>query len=136
MRKRELIERIEKLEKVVEFLSRNKLEEIAVTTFSDMIRWGDRVEYVYDGEVKCVRFYGMYCEVVENRQDWIIVRAEEHELTPIRTYYKIDKATAEAHEIPKPAFVLEQELAEKEQLAKKEKSSGNKKRTKGGKQAK
>lgn len=137
MRKRELIERIEKLESMVEFLCRDKEDDVVVSHFSEGCGdWGTKVEYFYANEVKCAKFFGMSCEIIENCRDWIVVMAEEYKLVLIRKYYQIEKATGIVQEIPKPAFVLEQELAEKGQSAKKEKVSGNKKRTKGSEQAK
>lgn len=137
MRKRELvlIERIKKLEDTIRFLSKYDREKIVLkkplSTLSNIVT---HIEYLYNGELKIAEVLYTDCEIVKNENRWFIGKGNGVYENDI--YFKVVKATAEVHIIPKPAFVLEQELAEKEKSAKKEKESGNKKRTKVGEQAK
>lgn len=138
MRKTELIERIEKLEQVVEFLSKYDKDEIVFEISFCFGIIGTSAKYLYQGAIKTTQILCPCCEVIKQTEKHIIVKGDwlGNKPSVIKKYYQIDKATAEVQEIQKPAFVLEQELSEKEAVAKKEKGSGNKKRTKGGEQAK
>lgn len=124
MRKKKLIERIEKLEKVVEFLSEYDKDEVAFGVsynFFGLHKY--TITYLYKGELKRVILSGVCSQydVLKKSADYIIV-----EDILANRYYKIDKEKATCELIPKPAFVLEQELAEK----KTEKKSTAKKDTK------
>lgn len=109
MRKRKLIERIEQLEKVVEFLSNHNKDEIAVYLKVGLYGWRRCViRYLYDGKLNEVQLGCVdRCEIVENNADYVIVKEST-------LYYKVDKKKATCEWIPKPAFVLEKELADKE----------------------
>lgn len=114
MRKKKLIERIEQLEKAVEFLSNHNNDEFVQTSWNL-----HNIKYLYNGEVKCVHIHCDNIEVIENLTESAIVRGNN--ICFCKTYsryYKIDKAKATVQEIPKPAFVLEKELSEKEASAK------------------
>lgn len=114
MRKKKLIERIEQLEKVVEFLSEYDKDEVAFGVsynFFGLHKY--TITYLYKGELKRVILSGVYShyDVLKKSADYIIV-----EDILANRYYKIDKEKATCELIPKPAFVLEQELAEKDPL--------------------
>lgn len=112
MRKRELIDRIEKLEKVVAFLS--KYDKDAIVEAHGWSLRNTGVKYLYNSEVKCAKIHCDTFKVLENLSEYVIVRGDSMYFgATYSRYYKIDKETAMAQEIPKPAFVLEQELAEK-----------------------
>lgn len=63
--------------------------------------------------------------IIQNNNNTATIRLDM--LIGAPKYYMLDKAEKTITEIPKPAFVLEQELAEKKSV-KKEKTSGNKKK--------
>lgn len=71
--------------------------------------------------------------ILKNNDEFATIRRDIDD--DITEYYVLNKARKSLTKTDKPAFVLEQELAEKKS-AKKEKGSGNKKRTKGSEQTK
>lgn len=176
MRKRELIERITKLEmetqaqtkifnqeigrlnKVVNFLSQHNRDEIVINGYlvDSFAKIGTCIMYLCGANLVSVKipdYNHWHCEIVKKSSDKIMLKFDKCDWGCEYAYYEIDKANGTFHEIPKPAFVLEQELAEKEaksklkiaytstdssnkQSVKKEKVSGNKKSEKGAKQEK
>lgn len=124
MRKKELIAKIEKLEKVVEFLCNYDKDTVL---FGTNWLYNSLAKYLYKNEIKTANIDNNgYFTVIENKAEHILVRCDKvNVLGSYSIYYKIDKAKAIAQEIPKPAFVLEKELADKKASAK----SGTKKGT-------
>lgn len=115
-------------------MTKHDKDEIVLSWVSSM--WCPSVrtvaEYLYKGELKSVEIgHGNY-EIIKSDDCNIFVKGN---CGAFGKYVKIDRATAVAQEIPKPAFVLEQELAEKKS-AKKEKASGRKNSAKSSEQTK
>lgn len=122
MRNKELNERIMKLEEsnrklcdIVEFLTQNDKNDIAVRNILYCL--GDYkkvIEYLYDG--KLVRlgspFSISHFDVINN--DVYSATLKWNTL-----YFQLDKVNQKIIEIPKPAFVLEKELADKKETEKK-----------------
>lgn len=116
MRKKKLIERIEKLEKVVEFLSEHNKNEVVFGVLYNLYSLDKyTITYLHKGELKHVILGDIYCKykVVKKSADYIIIKDGVSD-----RYYQIDREKATYELIPKPAFVLEKELAEKEASAK------------------
>lgn len=121
MRKKEMIEKIEELEKRVDFLASCHNDKVYIEKKVYIGKGVDAlrvpcvsVRYFQRGKAKRAIISWVWdCEVINVDCDSIIVCCDK------KYYYNIDKATERAVEIPKPAFVLEKELAEKKASAKK-----------------
>lgn len=110
-----MIAKIEELEETVSFLAKVRKDEVCIASGLDGLGVHSvRIEYIYGCKVKCAVIHWVWsCELVKVDEDNIIVCSDKNR------YYNIAKATAKVIEIPKPAFVLEKELAEKKASAKK-----------------
>lgn len=121
---------------VVEFLTKNDKHDVTIEI--DLALGEYVVEYLLEQRMCRVRtkikFIGNCLKVL----DYALhkVTFEQKSIWGDTKYYVLNQKNETFAEIPKPAFVLEQELAEKEAVAKKEKASENRKRTKGSEQAK
>jgi hypothetical protein len=107
---KELEEKYEKQQEVLEFLIKHGKDGVE-TSVECGFCWICRViKYLYNGELKKVG--------LEQKLDINIVNTNETEIifTCVGDYYKIDKATATYMQIPEPLFVRKEK--EKETKAK------------------
>lgn len=122
-----------RLREVVDFLSENDKEEIVIER--GMLSGEYLLHYLYAQKVHHIRTgisaFSRALNVVK-RDYWLGAVIFECD----KQYYQLNIKSETFVPISKPAFVLEQELAEKEALAKKEKASGRKKSAKSAKEAK
>lgn len=147
MKKKEMVERIEKLElrefnhdleiinkridivnemydalKVtLDFVLEHGIDGVVFDKVQRGLRYVFNISYIYNKELCAINHVSLFgsMNIIKNDKEFTTIECKNTNIDGIEIikYYILDKANKTITEIPKPAFVLEQELAENKETA-------------------